>query len=201
MSPRVTSTVSDSDRADVGSGQVFQQPGRDIRSSRPYFLTRASLTALARRVVSIGALIAADVCGLALGLYVALVIREVFVGHVPPLWGLLWEAETNWLPFLTLVTVLVFWQRGLYDRRERRAGFGKVLASVVLVALITLAFALGTGHEFNTFGLVPTATLVTAGFIGLFRASYETVTGMLMQQLGVRRRVLLIGSPPEVSHL
>jgi hypothetical protein len=93
-----------------------------------------------------------DLGGLVLGLYAALVARELYYGREPVLWGVLWRIETDWLPFLTLVTVLVFSQAHLYEERERRPGFGRVLGSLVLVALITLAFAIGTGHEFTTYG-------------------------------------------------
>jgi exopolysaccharide biosynthesis polyprenyl glycosylphosphotransferase len=174
---------------------------RDIRSARPYFLAPHPVKAFLRRSCSVAALVSLDLCGVALGLYAALAIREIYVGHVPPLWGLLWKAETTWLPFLSLVTLLIFWQRGLYDRRERRAGFGQVLSSVVLVALVALAFGLGTGHEFNTFGLVPTATILVAVFIGLFRTSYDSGTSALMHRLGMRRRALIVASPSELTHL
>ncbi|HEX2112407.1 MAG TPA: sugar transferase [Gaiellaceae bacterium] len=174
---------------------------RDIRSARPYFLTPHPVKAFLRRSCSVAALVSLDLCGIALGLYAALAIREIYVGHVPPLWGLLWKAETTWLPFLSLVTLLIFWQRGLYDRRERRAGFGQLLSSVVLIALVALAFGLGTGHEFNTFGLVPTATILVAAFIGLFRSSYDAVTSALMHRLGMRRRALIVASPSELTHL
>ena len=44
-----------------------------------------------------------------------------------------------------LVTVLVFWQAGLYAQRERRAGFGRIVSSLVVVALLVLAF--GARHR------------------------------------------------------
>ena len=173
----------------------------DIRAAQPYFLSRSPLKAFLRRLASIVTLVVIDVSGVALGLYAALAVREIYVGNTSPLWGLLWEAETNWLPFLALITVLVFWQRGLYGPRERRGGFGAILSSLVLVALLTLAFALGIGHDFTTFGIVPTTILLTSLFIGVFRASYEAATGALMTTAGVRRRVVLVGSGDELEHL
>ena len=83
--------------------------------------------------------------GLTLGVYAALALRDLVYGEGTILWGVLWKAETDWLPFLTLVTVLVFWQAGLYAERERRAGFGRVVGSLALIGVITLIFALGTG--------------------------------------------------------
>ena len=80
------------------------------------------------------ALLVLDVTGLALGVYAALGLREIVTGSHPILWGLIWrDSESNWLPFLALVLVLVFWQKGLYAERERRGGIGQIVAALVIV--------------------------------------------------------------------
>ena len=173
----------------------------DIRRGRPYHLSQPSLRLLGFRVVSVVSLVTLDLCALGLGLYGALAIRELYYGSTPILWGLLWDAETEWLPFLALITVLVFWQAGLYASREQRAGFGRVASSLVIVALLTLAFGLGTGHDFSTFGLIPTALVLTALSTGLFRASYEAVSREALRLLGVRRRAILAGEGEHLLHL
>jgi exopolysaccharide biosynthesis polyprenyl glycosylphosphotransferase len=173
----------------------------DIRAAKPHARSRSPIVIVARRASSIASLVLIDLSGLALGLYLALVVREFYVGHDRPLWGLLWTAESKWLPFLTLVTVLVFWQAGLYRPRELRAGFGRLLSSVVLVTVLTLAYAVGSGHHFRTFGLVPTAFLFTLLLIGAFRASYEALTATILHFLGVRRRALLVGQGDALAHL
>jgi exopolysaccharide biosynthesis polyprenyl glycosylphosphotransferase len=173
----------------------------DIRSSRPYFLTAHPIGTVARRTASIASLIALDLVGLTLGVYAALALRELVYGHGTPLWGVLWKAETEWLPFLTLVTVLVFWQAGLYAERERRAGFGRIVGSLVLVGVITLIFALGTGHRFSTYGLAPTAVVLSSIGIGLLRGSYDVLTGDLLKLVGVRRRAILVGGGPSLERL
>jgi exopolysaccharide biosynthesis polyprenyl glycosylphosphotransferase len=173
----------------------------DIRAGAPFLLTRAQLLVAARRLASITALVCIDLGGLVLGIYAALVARELYYGRSPVLWGVLWRVETDWLPFLTLVTVLVFSQARLYEERERRPGFGRVLSSLILVALITLAFAIGTGHRFSTYGLAPTAVLLCAVTVAVLRSSYEFVTGEVLRMLGARRYALLAGSGENVSHL
>src|SRR5262249_50295527 len=100
-----------------------------------------------------------------------------------------------------LVTVLVFWQAGLYAPREQRAGFGRVVSSLIIVALLTFAFGIGTGHKFSTFGLIPTATVFAALLIGLFRASYDAFTRELLRVAGVRRRAVLAGEDEHLFHL
>jgi exopolysaccharide biosynthesis polyprenyl glycosylphosphotransferase len=173
----------------------------DIRAGAPYHLTRSQLAVAARRLASIVALVCIDLGGLVLGLYAALVARELYYGREPILWGVLWRIETDWLPFLTLVTVLVFSQAHLYEERERRPGFGRVLSSLIVVALITLAFALGTGHQFSTYGLAPTAVVLCAITIAALRASYELVTGEVLRLTGARRHALLAGAGENLEHL
>jgi exopolysaccharide biosynthesis polyprenyl glycosylphosphotransferase len=173
----------------------------DIRAGAPFLLRRAQLLTATRRLASITLLVCLDLAGLVLGLYAALVAREIYYGREPLLWGVLWRVETDWLPFLTLVTVLVFSQAHLYDERERRPGFGRVLSSLILVALITLAFAIGTGHEFSTYGLAPTAVVFCAVTIAGFRASYELLTSEALRALGTKRYALLAGSGENIEHL
>jgi exopolysaccharide biosynthesis polyprenyl glycosylphosphotransferase len=173
----------------------------DIRSTRPYFLTARPLMSVVRRGASIASLIVLDLVGLTRGVYLALALRDLVYGADTVLWGVLWKAETDWLPFLTLVTVLVFWQAGLYAERERRAGFGRVVGSLVLVGVITMIFALGTGHRFSTFGLVPTAIILSAICIGLLRGSYGLLTGDLLKFAGVRRKAILVGEGENLARL
>jgi exopolysaccharide biosynthesis polyprenyl glycosylphosphotransferase len=168
-------------------------PPADVRAGRPYALTPPPLRKLGRRVLSIATLAALDVGGLALGIYAALVLRELVYGRTDILWGLLWEGPSTWLPFLAPVTILVFWQAGLYAARERRPGPGRVVSSLVLIALVVLAFGIGTDYDFTTSGLIPAATALSAIAIGLLRAAYASFTAELLRVSGVRRRVILVG--------
>ena len=173
---------------------------RDIRSAEPYLLSRGVLFSLARRVASIVSLVFLDFCGLVLGVYTALAIRDAYRGQ-ELLWGLLWDELTNILAFLTLITILVFWQAGLYGPRELRGGFGRILSSVVIVALLTLAFGVGTGHQFGTLGIFPVGIVLTSLCIGVFRGGYESLTEMILRFAGVRRRALLVGEGENLSDL
>jgi exopolysaccharide biosynthesis polyprenyl glycosylphosphotransferase len=156
---------------------------------------------LTRRAASIGALVVVDLVGLVIGVYAALVLRSLIRDPKPILWNLLWQHETDWLPFLILLMLLVFSRNGLYGPRELREGAGRIVPSVVLVAALSLAFAIGTGQHFTTFGLYVAAAVFVAILISLFRWSYETVTGSLMRSYGVRRKALLVGDPEQVDQL
>ena len=175
---------------------------RDIRASRLYLLSRGPIFGLVRRGLSIVSLVVLDVVGLALGIYLALVLREVVRGEGDIFWGLLWrEGVAEWLKFAAPITVLVFAQAGLYRERERRPGPGRILASLIVVALVVLAFGIGTGYEFNTSGLIPTSVVVSALAIGLLRAAYESASLEVMRAAGVRRRVVLVGEGEGLARL
>ena len=176
-------------------------PAEDVRAGRPYLLAPASLRSFARRAVSTLVLATIDVAGLVIGLYLALALRAFVVDPHPVLWGLLWNEETNWLAFLILLLVLVFWRARLYGPREVREGAARVVPGVFLVAALALAFAIGTGQHFETFGLYVTGAVFVSVLIALFRASYEALTEVLLRSLGVRRRVVLVGDADTRAHL
>ncbi len=176
------------------------RPVADVRATHPHLLWSPLRTA-ARRLVSILALIAIDVGGLILGVYAALALRSLLFDPKPILWGLLWDHETDWLAFLILLLVLVFWRAGLYARRELREGYGRVVPSVFLVSALSLAFAIGTGQHFTTFGLYVAGAVFVSAAIALLRGCYESITGSMMRVVGVRRTALLVGDPATRAHL
>jgi exopolysaccharide biosynthesis polyprenyl glycosylphosphotransferase len=191
--PVATKPVVDVDGSANGSPPEHPAVPSDIRSAR-MLPSRTQVRALGRRLFSIAALVAIDLSSLAASIYLALVIREVYYGERPILWGLPWDAEAKWLPFLFLVTVLVFWRGGLYLPREQRAGVGRVVSSLLLVTVLTLAFAIGTGYQHTTFGLYVTAFVLSGVVVSVLRASYELVTADVWRVAGARRRAVLVGS-------
>jgi exopolysaccharide biosynthesis polyprenyl glycosylphosphotransferase len=178
-----------------------EPPFEDERAVRPYLLAAAPIKTLVRRLLSIAMLVTIDISGLVLGLYGALAVRSVIFDPRPVLWGLLWDHETTWLAFLILLLLLVFWRAGLYAPRELREGAGRVVPSTFLVAALALAFAVGTGQHFTTFGLYIVGAVFVAALISLFRACYESLTGMLLKAVGVRRKAVLVGDAAARAHL
>jgi exopolysaccharide biosynthesis polyprenyl glycosylphosphotransferase len=172
----------------------------DVRSATPLLFQATRVSSFARRLMSIFALAAIDVVGLGVGLFAALVLRELYYGRSVR-WQSLWDTASNWLPFLILITLLVFAHSDLYAERERRPGAGRIVPSLALVGLITLAFGLGTGHRFSTYGLAPTAFVLTAILICALRGGYDGLTGNVLRRLGVRRRALLVGAGEHLTHL
>jgi exopolysaccharide biosynthesis polyprenyl glycosylphosphotransferase len=174
----------------------------DVRASRVYVLSRGPLLGVVRRLTSIVLLAALDVAGLALGLYLALLLRQLVYGETDIYWNLLWrEGPAEWLPFLAPITLLVFLQAGLYASRERRPGPGRIVGSLILVALVVLAFGLGTDYDFTTTGLIPTSVVTCALAIGLLRAAYGSASLEAMRLAGIRRRVVLVGEAESVRRV
>ncbi len=199
---------SDAAQAGEAAGPIAPLPApgaaetsADVRRARLYVFSRRPWVALLRRLGSIVALATLDAIGLALGLYVALVLRELVYGHTTIYWSIVWEGPKHWLRFIVPITVIVFWQAGLYAPRERRSGAGRVITSLVLVAAIVLAFGIGTGHHFSTTGLVPTATVTSAVVIVVLRSAYESISLELLRAVGVRRRAILVGEGESLAHL
>jgi hypothetical protein len=191
----VTVATQPSESAELGGA------GRDVRASRPYLLSGGTIRSFVRRLLAIVVLALLDAAGIALGLYGALVLRSLLFGE-EIFWNLLWETgPAEWLPFLIPITWLVFWQAGLYASRERRSGFGRIASSLLLVALITLAFGWGTDYDFTTSGLIPTAFVASALVVGGLRAAYESLTLEMQRLLNVRRRVLLVGEGEHLAQL
>ena len=181
-------------------GRRSETAAKDVRAARPYLLSLTPVRALLRRSASVLALAVLDVAGLALGLYGALALRELYHGRTP-LWGLLWEGPKDWLPFVVLVTLLVFWRAGLYAPRDRRPGLGAVVSSLLIVGAIAVAFGVASGHEFGTYGYTPTAFVLCVVTIGLLRASYDSVTRDLISLARMRRRTVLVGDADQVAEL
>ena len=173
----------------------------DVRAAKPYLLSASPVRSLLRRLASITVLASIDIGGLVIGLYAALALRSAIVDPKPILWGLLWDHETDWLAFLILMQILVFWQAGLYKPRETREAAARVVPSVFLVAALALVFAIGTGQHFTTFGLYVVGALFVSILIGVFRGSYELVTGILLRAAGVRRKAMLVGDAAQRERL
>ena len=180
---------------------VPEGPSGDVRASRIYVLSRGPVLTVGRRAFSVLILMALDVLGLALGVMLALTLRTIAYDK-QVYWSLLWEmGAEKWLRFLAPITILLFLQAGLYASRERRAGPGRVFTSLVLVALVILAFGFGTGYDFRTTGLIPTAVVTCALTIGVLRWAYDSAALEIMRMSGIRRRVVLAGEGVSLERL
>lgn len=153
-----------------------------------------------RRALSVLALAALDVTAVFLGIYAALALKLVLLGE-PVDSGAIWTVEQKALPIAAVTVVLLFAKNGLYGSREGRGSTARVLSSVTLATLIVAAILLATGWEFRTFSIFYSSWIFVTVLVIALRASYDSVTGALLEALRFERRALLVGQPDFVAEI
>jgi exopolysaccharide biosynthesis polyprenyl glycosylphosphotransferase len=155
-------------------------------------------TAAVRRVLSVTVLVAMDVTACFAGIYAALAFKLWVQGDpVDP--AAIWAVEQKALPVAATTMILVFAKNRLYGPREQRGGAARILSSVTLATVIVLAVVLIAGWRFDTYYIFYSSwILVGAGVLAL-RASYDSVTALVLDALHFERRALLVGAPALVA--
>jgi exopolysaccharide biosynthesis polyprenyl glycosylphosphotransferase len=115
--------------------------------------------------------------------------REVFAEQ-------LWTAEKEWLPFVLLVSVLIFARNRLYRPRETRPGGAQIVAGLFVAVVVIAIFSVLTNNErFTTYLIFPYTFVVSALLIPFLRGVYSWVIDATAKLVGVERRVLVVGEP------
>jgi exopolysaccharide biosynthesis polyprenyl glycosylphosphotransferase len=115
--------------------------------------------------------------------------REVFAQQ-------LWAAEREWLPFVLLVSVLIFARNGLYRPRETRPGGAQIVAGLFVAVVVIAIFSVVTDNErFTTYLIFPYTFIASALLIPLLRGIYSWMIDATAKLIGVERRVLVVGEP------
>ena len=178
--------------ASPGTGGVR----RDVRFM-PLLAGPAGSSAL-RRALSVLVLLAIDVTSVFLGLYAALALKLVIQGD-PVNSGAIWTVEQKGLPLAALTLVLVFAKNGLYAPREVRGSAARILSGVTLATIIVAVLILAAGWEVRTFYIFYSSWFLISLCVLALRASYSSVTALVLERLHFERRVLLIGAPALVE--
>jgi exopolysaccharide biosynthesis polyprenyl glycosylphosphotransferase len=147
-----------------------------------------------RRGASVAALLAIDVASAFLGLYAVLAFKLWVTGQ-PVDSGAIWSVEQKALPIVTVTLVLVFAKNHLYRERGERGGSARVLSSVTVATVIVLALTLASGWRFQTFYVFYSSWFSISVLVIVLRASWDSVTALLLDYLRFERRALLVGSP------
>ena len=146
---------------------------REIRDPRSETgVSTRRLRHLIGRGLDVLMLLAIDVFGITAAIFSGLVLREV-LGSRPVYEDQLWAAERAWLPFVLLVSVLIFTRNGLYRPRETRPGGAQIVAGLFVAVVVIAIFSVVTDNErFTTYLIFPYTFLASAILIPLLRGIY-----------------------------
>ncbi len=166
---------------------------RDVRARRPSLVSALVHARALERGLRILSLLALDLLGVAAAIFTALALKElVRTGSVSV--DDVMHTTREYVPFVFLVTALMFSRSGLYSRREARPGFAAIVAGLTLAAMAALAFALVNGLDFSSYYIFYGGLFFALIWVSTLRWAYERTTGLLQSALGRRRRAILVGS-------
>jgi exopolysaccharide biosynthesis polyprenyl glycosylphosphotransferase len=172
-------------------GERHEHSDRDIRRKRPPALSFLLRMATARRLARVLSLLALDFAGVALAIFTALVLKETVHGAVNTTNAL--HGTKQFLPFAYLLTALLFARSGLYAERALRPGLSRIVGSLFQVAFVALIFAVVNGEHFSSYYLFWSSLAFAIFYISSTRATYESLTALLLRAAGYRRRAVLVG--------
>ena len=163
---------------------------RDVRASP--VLRGPVGNALMRRALSVTILLLIDLTAVFLGIYAALAVKLAVQGQaVDP--SVIWASERKALPLAALALVLVFAKNRLYAPRDQRGGSARVLSATAIATIAVFVLVLVAGWRFDTYYIFYASWFfISIGVLAL-RASYDSVTGFLLEAVDFRRRALVVG--------
>ena len=177
---------------------VRREPSdHDMRRKRLPALAFVLRVATLRRVARVISLLAIDFLGISLAILTALLLKATVRDHVQ-LTPALHETERI-LPFVYLLTALLFARSGLYAERAQRPGLSRIVGSLFQVAFVALLFAVINGEHFSSYYLFYGSLAFALLYVSLLRAGYEWATAAIQRAAGHRRRALLVGTGEHIG--
>jgi exopolysaccharide biosynthesis polyprenyl glycosylphosphotransferase len=170
---------------------------RDVRARHPRLLSALRRAKAPQRLGRVASLLALDLAAVWAAIFTALAVKELirddFVFHKV-------SGQTgDYLPFVFLVTALLFARSGLYASREGRPGLTAIVAGLFQVALVSLVFAVVNGLEFSSYYVFYGGLFFALVWVAGLRWLYEKATGYVLAALGHTRRAILVGSGDQIE--
>jgi exopolysaccharide biosynthesis polyprenyl glycosylphosphotransferase len=154
--------------------------------------------AAVRRLLSVAVLVTLDVTACFAGIYAALAIKLLVRGDDVDS-GAIWAVEQKALPIAAVTMILIFAKNRLYGPREQRGGAARILSSVTLATLVVLVVVLVAGWRFDTYYIFYASWFLVSVAVVALRASYDSVTALVLDAMRFERRALLVGAPAVVA--
>src|SRR5439155_2861441 len=145
------------------------QVTKDVR--RPNLLAALRQASAPQRLGRLVSLLALDLAAVWGAIFTALAVKDLIKG------GFVLDRVTaqawDYLPFVFLVTALLFARSGLYGRREVRPGLAAIVSSLFCVVVMSLVFALVNGLEFSSYYIFYGGFVFGLVWVGSLRWLYE----------------------------
>src|SRR3954465_14450317 len=177
-------------------------PARDIRARKAPVRSALIRYEALRRLTRVVVLVALDVAGVFAAIWTALELKAVLNGKSDL--ALSFEQTKDVAPLAILVTLLLFARSGLYSDRAVRPGFTRVVASLVQVTFIILAYVLVQGghyssYYFSSYYIFWGSLLFALIYVSIFRWIFDRVSGMALRAAGYRRRAVIVGKGEQID--
>jgi exopolysaccharide biosynthesis polyprenyl glycosylphosphotransferase len=174
-------------------------PTRDVRQKRPPLISFLLRRATARTTVRMVVLLVIDLLAVCGGLFTATAVKLAFEHGFSA--AAAWSTTRHFLAFAYLLTALAFARLDLYSDRPRRPGLAKIATGLFQATLLGLIFSLADGEHFSSYWIFYGSFAFGLIYDGTLRETYTQVTGRVLEQVGYRRRAVLVGSGTSIGAL
>jgi exopolysaccharide biosynthesis polyprenyl glycosylphosphotransferase len=170
---------------------------RDVRARRPKLLAALRSAHAPQRLARVISLLTLDFAAIWCAIFSALALKEVILGTfvLDRVAGQAWE----YMPFVFLVTALLFARSDLYARREARPGLVAIVSGLFQVAAVSVIFALANGLAFNSYYIFYGGLVLGLAWVAGARWLYEHATSAVLSAVGHSRRAILVGSGNQIE--
>src|SRR3954449_12974586 len=177
-------------------------PARDIRARKAPVRSALIRYEALRRLTRVVVLTALDGAGVFGAIWTALELKALLNGKSDI--ALSFQQTKDVAPLAILVTLLLFARSGLYSDRAVRPGFTRVVASLVQVTFIILAYVLVQGghyssYYFSSYYIFWGSLLFALVYVSTFRWIFDRVSGFALRAAGYRRRAVIVGKGEQIE--
>jgi exopolysaccharide biosynthesis polyprenyl glycosylphosphotransferase len=172
-------------------------PARDIRARKAPVRSALIRYEALRRLTRVVILTALDVAGVFGAIWTALELKAVL--NDKSNLALSFQQTKDVAPLAILVTLLLFARSGLYADRAVRPGFSRVVASLVQVTFITIAYAVVEGAHFTSYYIFYGSLFFALAYVSTFRWVFDRVSGFALRAAGYRRRAVIVGKGEQID--
>jgi exopolysaccharide biosynthesis polyprenyl glycosylphosphotransferase len=170
---------------------------RDVRARKPRLLAALHSARAPQRLARVVSLLALDFAAIWAAIFTALALKELVRGTF--VFERVSSQTWDYLPFVFLVTALLFARSDLYSRREARPGLVGIVSGLFQVALVSVIFALANGLDFQSYYIFYGGLFFGLVSVAGSRWLYERVTGLFLAASGHSRRAILVGSGDQIE--